>query len=890
MMEAIVLLILVATPWLFGGYDPKYVHFACIGIGAMLLLWALRQILVWKLELHRCWVSVLLLVFFLVASLGLVSLPRSTLSWLSPEAVKLYDALLPAQREQPAIEPPVDELPYQPGTTLSLYPGATQMVLLEYLAAMLLFLLARHALASPARLQRLAYTLLVNGCLLSIFALIQKVRSPGYTIYGFEVPGECFGPFINRNHFASYVNFSVFLGIGLFLTSLKIQVGQYQRSISGQKMPVSYSTGSISDILQHPQAVWILIPVAVCITAIMASLSRGGILSLFVGLGISIFVWRKRQGTQNVLALLAIPLVALGILIWYGATPTIERLEQEHTATEGRFAIWRAGWEAFCRFPILGTGLGTFGSVEPLYRPASASQYMYHIHAHNEYVEAIVEGGIVRLLVTLGLIALVLRTGWRGILSKTAVVEPAMLLGAWAACITLVVQSFGEFGIHLPAVAATVAVTAGYLVALAERNIAAGRDESSLIRFHYFGVGPILALVFAGTLAVVLFAGSWLTWQSEGFRERGLLLATQASKAKDLSLYDKAVKMLDGGIYYGRAFSRVRTERYDIETQRLALWEAQQREAFSHTTTVQQVARATSSVASPFQPLLACLTEDVMQPYMAQSTMANVLRSEQVASWKWQHQHLLAARDLTPILFIPQLEIAKHILPTQAKLAEADAKLFWKKSDPLEKYLGRLKLLYPQRPDTWFFAGELEWNDGMRDQALQSWNKSLTISDEFLKSIVTTASLSALQPQAKLSDAEIIAKLLPKESPDLFVKAAWTLYPEAEKAASRRIYMDQAIKLLESRSDTLAPENQFTYGLAKWGLDQKSQGLQHLLSAVRGNPDKVLWRLDLGRLYLELAKFADAREQAQLVLQAYPNNLEALLLLKKLEEIQRPSK
>ena len=102
--------------------------------------------------------------------------------------------------------------------------------------------------------------------------------------------------------------------------------------------------------------------------------------------------------------------------------------------------------------------------------------------------------------------------------------------------------------------------------------------------------------------------------------------------------------------------------------------------------------------------------------------------------------------------------------------------------------------------------------------------------------------------------------------------------------------MDQAIKLLESRSDTLSPENQFTYGLAKWGLDQKSQGLQHLLTAVRGKPDKILWRLDLGRLYLELAKFADAREQAQLVLQAYPNNLEAMLLLKKLEEIQRPSK
>ncbi len=889
-MEAILLIILVATPWMFGGYDPKYVHFACIGISAILLLWALRQILGWKLQLHRCLVSVLLLLFFLVSSLGLLSMPRSTLSWLSPEAVRLYDLLLPAQRETPAIEPPLDELPYQPGTTLSLYPGATQMVLLEYLAAMMLFLLARHALASPARLQRLAYALLINGCLLSIFALIQKVRSPGYSIYGFEVPGDPFGPFINRNHFASYVNFSVFLGMGLFLTSLKTRVGEYRRTISGQKIPVSYSTGSFSDILQHPQAVWVLIPLAVCVTAILASLSRGGILALTVGMGLALLVWRKRQGTQNILALLAIPLVALGILLWYGATPTLERIEQEHTATEGRFGIWQAGWEAFTRFPLLGTGLGTFGIVEPMFRPGSASQTMYHIHAHNEYVEALVEGGIIRLLLTLGLITLVLRAGWHGTLSKSSTIEPAMLLGAWAACITLAVQSFGEFGIHLPAVAATVAVTAGYLVALAARSKSSSSDDPSLIRFHYFGVGPIIAVVFAGSLAVVLFVGSWLTWQSEGFREYGLSLATQARKQLDPGLYEKAVKMLDGGIYYGRAFSRVRTERYDIENQRLALWETQARQAFNYTISVQQLARVSSGVACTFQLPLSCLAEDVLQPYLAQSTMAEVLRHEQLASWKWQHQHLLAARDLTPTLFIPQLEIAKHVLPSQAKIAAADTKLYWKQSDPLQKYLDRLKLLYPQRADTWFFAGELEWNDGLREQALQSWSKSLSISEEFLKSIVTAASFSALQPQSKLSDADIIAKLLPRESPDLFVKAAWTLYPESDKAANRQIYMDKAIQLLETRTDTLSPENQFTYGLAKWGMNQREQGLQHLLVAVRNRPDKVIWRLDLARLYLELEKYADAREQTLLVLQSQPNNLEANLLLKKLEEIQRPVK
>jgi O-antigen ligase/tetratricopeptide (TPR) repeat protein len=887
-METIILLILVATPWVFGGGDPKYVHLGCIGIGALTLLWAFRQVVVWKLELHRCWVSALLLVLFLVSSLGLVALPSSVLSWLSPEAVRLYEQLLPQQREKPAVEPPLDELPYSPGTTLSLYPGATQMAMVDYLAAMLLFLIARHALATPGRLKRLAYVMLANGCLLAIFALIQKVRSPGYTIYGFYVPGDPFGPFINRNHFASYVNFSVFLGLGLFLTSLKTRVGEYRRTISGQKAPVSYSSGGLTDILQHPQAVWILVPLTVCVTSILASLSRGGILAMAMAMGLALLVWRRRAGTQNLAVILVIPLVALGILFWYGASPTIERIEQDHASTEGRFAIWKAGWDAFLQFPLVGTGFGTFGVVEPLYRPASASQNMYHIHAHNEYLEAMVEGGLVRLLLTIGLIALVLRAGWRGVLSKSSSIEPAMMLGAWAACITLAVQSFGEFGVHLPAIAGALAVTAGYLVGLAART--SSTDDPSLIRFHYFGVGPILAIVFAGTLAVVLFLGSWLTWQSEGYREFGLALATEAREKKDLALYDKAVKMLDGGIFYGRAYSRVRLERYDIENQRLALLETQSRQAFTYTIATQQVARAGSSLASPFQLPLGCLVEDVMQPYLAQSTMAEAFRSEQLASWKWQHQHLLAARDLTPLLFIPQLEIAKHVLPSQAKLAPKDTLLYWKQSDTLAKYLDRIKLLFPQRADTWFFAGELEWNEGLRDQALQSWSRSLALSEEFLRPIVTTASLSALQPRNKLSDAEIMSKLLPRESPDLFVKAAWALYPEADKFSPRQPFMAKAIEILEGRSDTLAPENQLTYGLAKWGMNQREQGLQHLLTAVRGRPDKVIWRLDLGRLYLEMQKYADAREQAQLVLQTQPANLEAALLLKKLDEIQRPGK
>lgn len=884
--EAIVLLILVATPWLFGGYHPKFVHFACIGLGVILLLWSIKQLVRWQLRLHLCSVSALLIALFLVTSCSLLALPRNVLQTLSPRAVQLYEALLPAEREQAAVTAVEEPLPYQAGTTLSLVPGVTQVQLVELLAAILLFLVVRHSLATPERLHRLAWVLLINGTLLAIFGLLQRMRANSTSVYGIQVMGEVFGPFINRNHFPSYVNFSICLGLGLFLRSMQQGGTRYERSIHGQKIPVSYSTGAWTEILQHPMAVWVLIPVAVCITAVMASLSRGGILALIVSLGMAVLLWRRRTSTRHALALLVIPVLALGILLWYGATPTLDRFENEEYTEEGRFTIWNASFKAFQQFPWLGTGLGTFPFVEPLYRPAAANQSVIHAHAHNEYVEALVEGGLVRFLITAGLVFLVLRIGWKALDPKRGTPEPAMILGCWAGCITLAVQSIGEFGVHLPAVAATLAVVAGMLVGVSPKR--PNDEDETLLRWNYFGIGPVLGFLFAVPMAIVLFVGSRLSWEGEGFREHGLMLTSAAKQKNEVEQYARAVAALDNAILFAPGIARYRIERNDVENQRLAAWEAQYREVFKYGLFVQESAILIHGLAQlQGQPMLS-FTEDAIKPFLLQASFSNMLRQQQVESWKRQYPHYLAARDLCPISLVAQLEIAKHVLPAQAVLASVDSKTFWAKSDAQSKYLDRMKLLFPQRADTWYFAGELEWLRGERDQSLASWKRSLELSDNFLDRIVTTAALASLQKEMKLTSQEIMTKLLPARSASYFVKVAWILYPGATQSLERRPFMDEAIRILEKQDDLLAPEHQYTYGLAKWGNNLREQAAQHLVVAVRAKPTKIDWRMDLARLYFELEKFAEAREQLNIILLRQENNAEANLLLKKLDELQRP--
>src|SRR5205823_3949688 len=145
-------------------------------------------------------------------------LPRGVVSWLSPATARMYDQLLPSQ---PEVFPLGEELPVvnpPPGSTISLYPGATQATLLRLLAVFLLYAAVRTNIASAAGLRRLSIVALANGALLALLGVVQFFTSPGNTIYwNYPTEGQVFGPFINRNHFAFYLNLCIALGSGLLL-------------------------------------------------------------------------------------------------------------------------------------------------------------------------------------------------------------------------------------------------------------------------------------------------------------------------------------------------------------------------------------------------------------------------------------------------------------------------------------------------------------------------------------------------------------------------------------------------------------------------------------------------------------------------------------------------
>ncbi|HXQ72575.1 MAG TPA: hypothetical protein VN844_18915, partial [Pyrinomonadaceae bacterium] len=167
----------------------------------------------------------------------------------------------------------VQMLPFG-GNTLSLDPNSTKLVVVQlstlcvYFAATLVFV------DTPHRLHVLVRTIMIFGFLLAIFGLTQSFISPT-KVYGMRELSQstAFGPFINRHHFAGYMELTISLPLGLLLA------------------------GSID---KEKRLLYLFVAGLMGVALVMTS-SRGGIISLvgeIVFLVIVTAIW-KSQGERE---------------------------------------------------------------------------------------------------------------------------------------------------------------------------------------------------------------------------------------------------------------------------------------------------------------------------------------------------------------------------------------------------------------------------------------------------------------------------------------------------------------------------------------------------------------------------------------------------------------
>ena len=142
----------------------------------------------------------------------------------------------------------------------------------------------------------------------------------------------------------------------------------------------------------------------------LATFSRSGL--IFVGLS-AVFVLFGRIGIRasnwrTALAYIG-GLATIGALVFLSGN-IVGRVSERYVAVDddGRWQFWVTSWGIIKDYFPLGSGLGSFVPVYAKYEPLAAVTSAYVNHAHNDYLELVLETGIAGLSIILMAVAVLL--------------------------------------------------------------------------------------------------------------------------------------------------------------------------------------------------------------------------------------------------------------------------------------------------------------------------------------------------------------------------------------------------------------------------------------------------------------------------------------------------
>jgi len=363
-----------------------------------------------------------------------VPLPVNPLQWPLVGMILLgLFQLLPLRSHDPA------GLPLSPVRSLSLDPYSTRLVIVQVAGLLIYFAAASIFVDTPRRLKALVRTITIFGFLLAIFGLTQSFTSDGSRVYWFRqlAQSTAFGPFINRHHFAGYMELAVAIPFALLVSG----------AVESYKRPL-YAFAAV-----------------VMAMSLVATNSRGGIISLgaeiFVLTVTASFGWRKKKEqsrTQRIRAAAfrlsiagAVVVVLIGGALLLSGPEVFNRFLGTPIAedpTTGRAHFWRVTVDVIKTYPVIGSGLGSFGAIYTRYDTRNG---LYRLEqAHNDYLQTLSDAGIIGAILALAFILILFRRG----LARRETHDSfrrAVTTGALAGCFAALVHSFFDFTLHTTA-------------------------------------------------------------------------------------------------------------------------------------------------------------------------------------------------------------------------------------------------------------------------------------------------------------------------------------------------------------------------------------------------------------------------------------------------------
>ena len=434
-VRVLVLVLLTTAPLLAGAvHEPVFIPLLLgCALAGLVTLWRRRRAPGPPLPGLR-----LLLGLHALVLLQLVPLPPFLLRAVSPGSFAFYANQL--------LVPPL--VAWRP---ISVSPPDTLRGLAFLAAFSLLAIAVFHELGEGRWRRRLLRAVVFTGLALTVIALLQAVSSEPRRLYGVWQPRwdwAVFGPYVNRNHFAGYLVMAAALSVGLALEALARLRAAWTTRRHGLLL-LGEAEG-----LAFARAAGV---VMVIVAGLVASQSRGGVSAFGLAMLLLPLAAARRKATAFAILLF----VVLGVA-WIGLEGVFQAFEVRGVRGS-RLDLWRDMLPMARHFPVFGVGWNAFATAYPWYQTIWKTEWIGE--AHNDYLQALLDGGVLGLALVCSLLAIVLRSA----LARAR--RSAVELGVLGALVGLALHELVDFGGQIPANAATgIALAAAALVAPARER------------------------------------------------------------------------------------------------------------------------------------------------------------------------------------------------------------------------------------------------------------------------------------------------------------------------------------------------------------------------------------------------------------------------------------
>jgi O-antigen ligase len=355
--------------------------------------------------------------------------------------------------------------------SLSLNPEATRIGLINVVTCLALCLVLLNNLFGLDRIRTLILALIGIGSFEALYGLLEYWSGRQHIFWYKKVYylEEVTGTYINHNHFAGLMELTIPLTIAIFAIEYSRHfIGAGTRFLSILK-GLSWATSL--------KLASLLIAMGVMFVALVLSKSRVGLFASIFSLIVMAGLARGRLHSRVLLKTIGLILMSGLVTIRFDRGP-IERFSWWQDEAQIRLNLWKDSVKIVPDFPLIGRGLGTFREVIPYYRSqldfvkiSDAPQGAFWQHAHNDYLQLLIECGMVGFLIMMwGLV----RTArqFLSALARTTDHEIATTGYALLAGMTaLLIHSFSDFNFHIPANALIFSVLLGLCLILAMESI-----------------------------------------------------------------------------------------------------------------------------------------------------------------------------------------------------------------------------------------------------------------------------------------------------------------------------------------------------------------------------------------------------------------------------------